>query len=96
MNVYGYNVNATENLTHSQRHEILAGMVDRKVITKERIASYLAFFIKGAQNRRIDMRDAIEKWNIDRDFILDYKVGSRRTVEPTKITVIKYKPTMNY
>lgn len=93
LNVYGYNVNAIENLTHTQRQEILASMVDRQIITKERIASYLAFFIRGAQNQKKDMSAAIDKWHMDRNYILDYTVGSRKKVEPVKITVIKYKPS---
>lgn len=92
LNVYGYNVNATEDLSDKQRHEILASLVDRDILNKSRIASYLAYFIRLNEGKKKDYSDAINKWSRDRDFILDYKVGSRRKVEPTKITVIKYKP----
>lgn len=92
LNIYGYNVNAIENLSDEQRHEILASLVDRNILGKSRIASYLAYFIRLNEGKKKDFSDAINKWNSDRDFILDYKVGSRRKIKPIKITVIKYKP----
>ena len=92
LNVYGYTVNATDDLSDKQRQEILANIVDREILTKDRVAAYLAYFIRLSENRSSDLSVAIDKWNRDRKFILDYKVGSRRKVEPIKITVIKYKP----
>lgn len=92
LNLYGYNVNAIENLSDEQRHEILASLVDRNILGKSRIASYLAYFIRCNEGKKKDFGCAINKWNRDRDFILDYKVESRKKVEPTKITMIKYNP----
>lgn len=93
LNVYGYNVSANENLTVYQRQTILANIVDRGILTKNRIASYLSYFIRLNESKTKNFEDSIEKWNVDRDFILDYNVDFRRMVEPRKITVIHYKAT---
>lgn len=92
LNVYGYNVNSNENLTAHQRQSILASIVDRGILSKNQIASYLGYFIRLNGNKTKNFLDAIEKWNADRDFILDYNVNSRRLVEPHKIIVIHYIP----
>ncbi len=71
---YGYNVNKEENLTEAVRHGILANLIDRKILTKTEIISYLDFFI--SQRQYMDkFSSAIAKWEIDRDFVTDYKKG---------------------
>lgn len=71
---YGYNVNATEGLSSKRRKLILQILVDNNIMTKSEIISYLDFFISQRKNNSA-MRSAIEKWESDKTFIEDYKIG---------------------
>lgn len=71
---YGYNVSQTEGLTTTGRQKILAVIIDNKIMSKSEIVSYLDFFIN--QRSSIPrMEVAISKWEADRDFVENYKIG---------------------
>lgn len=71
---YGYNVNQNEDLTEKTRHKILALMIDNGILSKSEIIGYLDFFISQRQfNSKYEM--AISKWEIDSDFVRDYREG---------------------
>lgn len=76
---YGYNVSQLEGLTMTRRHKILAVLIDNNIMTKSEIISYLDFFINQRQSRHM-FEKAIEKWNIDKEFVDEYKVGRYSTV----------------
>ena len=82
----GYNVNATENLSELQRHEILRQVVDNGLYSISGICSFLDWKI--ATSRKVKNRDlslAIEKWEIDRNFISSYKSNLNRSVDVKSI-----------
>ena len=72
---YGYNVNVTEGLSSTQRKKILAVLIDNKILTKSEIISYLDFFINQRKNQK-NMEKAINKWEDDKEFVLEYNNGS--------------------
>lgn len=71
---YGYNVSQTEGLSATGRQKILAVIIDNKIMSKSEIISYLDFFI--SQRSSIpNMEVAISKWEADREFVENYKIG---------------------
>lgn len=72
---YGYNVSQKEMLTDAQRRKILSGMVDNNLLTRNDIISYLDFFIN-QHHGQPKFEKAIDKWEADKDFISEYKLGS--------------------
>ena len=86
----GYNV--SDGMSDKQRQEILAMIVERKILSKDNIAWRLSEYVRLRMYDKDKFQKAIDKWNRDRNFILDYNVTNRRNIEPRKIIVIKYKP----
>lgn len=71
---YGYNVSQTEGLTTTDRQKILAVIIDNKIMSKSEIISYIDFFIsQRSSNSRMEV--AISKWEADREFVDNYKIG---------------------
>lgn len=71
---YGYNVSQTEGLTDIGRQKILAVIIDNKIMSKSEIISYIDFFIsQRSSNSRMEV--AISKWEADREFVENYKIG---------------------
>lgn len=78
LNAIGYNVNAGEDLSGSQRQNILSFAVESGLYTVGGICSFLDWLIdKNAKVTNRDMSDAISKWMSDRKYISQYKIGSR-------------------
>lgn len=71
---FGYTVSQEEDLSATKRHKILAVIIDHKVLSKSEIISYLDFFISQKQNQSI-YELAISKWETDREFIQNYRIG---------------------
>ena len=71
---YGYNVSQTEGLTATGRQKILAVIIDNKIMSKSEIISYIDFFIS-QRNSNSRMEVAISKWEADREFVENYKMG---------------------
>lgn len=71
---YGYNVSQTEGLTATARQKILAVIIDNKIMSKSEIISYIDFFIsQRSSNSRMEV--AISKWEADREFVENYRIG---------------------
>lgn len=70
---YGYNVNQQEGLTSSRRQKILAVLIDKNVMKKSEIISYLDFFISRRKDSKFQI--AVSKWEADREFVEEYKIG---------------------
>lgn len=71
---YGYNVSQTEGLSQKTRQKILALLIDNKALSKSEIISYLDFFISQRAGRS-SMEIAISKWETDREFVENYRIG---------------------
>lgn len=62
-------------LTDAQRRKILSSMVDNNLLTRNDIISYFDFFIN-QHHGQPKFEKAIDKWEADKDFISEYKLGS--------------------
>lgn len=71
---FGYTVSQEEDLSATKRRKILAVMIDNKVLSKSEIISYLDFFISQRQYQS-KFELAVSKWEMDRDFVEEYRVG---------------------
>ena len=71
---YGYNVSQTEGLSATGRQKILAVIIDNRIMAKSEIISYLDFFINQRSSLN-NMGIAISKWEADREFVENYKIG---------------------
>lgn len=73
---YGYNVSQTEDLTATQRHKVLAVLIDYDILSKSEIISYLSFFVEQRSKMKTkNMQLAIAKWEEDILFVEMYKQG---------------------
>lgn len=72
---YGYTVSQQEGLSSSRRAKILAVLIDNDILTRTEIISYLDFFINQRKFQH-KYEKAIEKWEIDREFVSEYKTGA--------------------
>ena len=72
---YGYTVSQEEGLTSARRRKILAVLIDNRILTKSDIISYLDFFINQRKKQK-SMEKAIDKWEDDKEFVLEYNKGS--------------------
>lgn len=71
---FGYTVSQVEGLSEIRRQKILAVMIDNKILSKSEIISYLDFFISQRQ-RQSRFELAISKWELDREFVQQYRIG---------------------
>lgn len=71
---YGYNTSQTNGLSATGRQKILAVIIDNKIMSKSEIISYLDFFIN-QRSSQARMELAISKWETDREFVENYKIG---------------------
>ena len=69
----GYTVNRSEGLDDKQRHMVLKRLIDQKILTKQRVISYLRFFINNSQGRK-GMRKAVSMWTADLKWVQDYNI----------------------
>ena len=73
---YGYNVSQTDDLTATQRHKVLAVLIDYDILSKSEIISYLSFFVEQRSKMKTkNMQLAIAKWEEDILFVEMYKQG---------------------
>lgn len=77
----GYTVNATDDLSATQRQKILALVLDNRIYSASELYNFLDWLIGyHGRSRQRDMSAAIEKWTDDRNFVANYKAGLRRSV----------------
>lgn len=76
LHIYGYSVSEADGLTESQRHELLAEIVDLQLMTTSHVVYLLDFFVKThTSDRDYYARD---KWERDKHYISNYKVNPNR------------------
>lgn len=71
LKICGYTVNQGDALSSLERKTILKGLIDREILTKQRVMSYLKFFINNSQNRK-NMKYAVSKWVEDLKWLQSY------------------------
>ena len=77
LNLVGYSVNQSDDYTASERHTILANIMDRNIASKSQIIDYLHFFINNSSNRK-NMDIANSKWQDDLEWTRSYKINQQR------------------
>lgn len=86
---YGYNVNATDNLSDKQRHTILALAVESGILTRAQIISHLDTLIeRGSKINK--WKNAVGKWKQDRGYVSSYKTENLPKVITEKL-ILKYR-----
>ena len=83
---HGYTVSQTEGLSPARRQKILAVLIDNKILTKNDIISYLDFFISQKKSNHM-YEKAIAKWQNDREFVAEYKIGQHKKYNVKGISV---------
>lgn len=74
---FGYNVSKKGGLTSNQRQRILAFILEKGILKRERLISFLKFNIKNFSSREdMNFYDAIAKRRKDLEFLFDYKLGT--------------------
>lgn len=91
---FGYSVSQDRDLPEAQRRNILAALVDFEALTKGEIDSYLSFYINSKKGQRNDdgtlrYEAAIEKWESDRHWLNNYKIGSFKEIQAKRIIIGK-------
>lgn len=74
----GYNVNAQENLSESERCSILKVVMDENIMTKAEVLSHLDYLIRRSGNRD-SLKIAKSKWEHDRCYVEGYGRSSEIT-----------------
>lgn len=76
LHIYGYSASKNNGLTESQRQGLLAEMVDLNLLETQQIVYHIDFCIKSHTSD--DDIYARQKWEKDKNFILNYKVNPNR------------------
>lgn len=85
----GYTVNAKDDLSDQQRQGILMQVVDSGIYSVSELCAFLDWLIEyQGRSRTRNMKPAVTKWQADREFIRNYRTGTRRQVG---IKGIRYK-----
>lgn len=85
----GYTVNAKDDLSDQQRQGILMQVIDSGIYSVSELCAFLDWLIEyQGRSRTRNMKPAVTKWQADREFIRNYRIGSRRQVG---INGIRYK-----
>jgi hypothetical protein len=70
---YGYSVSQEDSLSEEQRQRVLVKLIDKKIVTKTEVLSYLDFFCR----LRGDVKsDAVYCWKKDRNVISEYNTNT--------------------
>lgn len=67
----GYSVSETENLTDTQRRQILKDLIDKKIIEKDEVVKYLKSFVN-FNGKKLGNSRAVNKWKSDILFLNNY------------------------
>lgn len=82
LRLWGYSVGKEDDYSDAQRQAILEMIIDKGIMSKDRVLSYLDFFV-----RMHSGEDAISKWHDDRQYIAKYQLGSARRIRISSIAV---------
>lgn len=75
--VCGYTVNQKDDLSPDDRRVILANIIDRGILSKDRVIDYLTGFIS-LNSRRYDREEACARWEDDLEWVRRYRMNSQR------------------
>ncbi len=69
LNIFGYTVSRKDNLSDGERRQKLRWIIANGISTKERIVSYLNYFIKRSEGQT-KLASAVSKWRADKDYLM--------------------------
>lgn len=81
---YGYSVSQEDGASDLARKRLLSLLIDKGVVDKSTIVSYLDFFISQHSDSRYEY--AVGKWESDRKFVNSYRRGTYETIAVLSIT----------
>ena len=84
LKMIGYNVNAKDDLSEKTRRVILQSALDERVLTKDRIKSYIKYFIMLNEKDKHKER-AIRKWRSDLAWLDGANISAERKVGVKRI-----------
>ncbi len=76
----GYSVSSTEDLSFTERHQLLAKIIQEGILPKYKVIDYLQYFISMNEGR-YQMRFAVQKWKADLLFVLNYRLNEQPAQE---------------
>ena len=79
LHAYGYSVAQNKNFSDNYRHILLSEVMDLGLMTAKEIISLLEWNINTSQSKD-NFKEAVKRWNIDRNFVMNYKVDPKRFV----------------
>ena len=77
LHMCGYNVSQTKELSSDQRRLILANLMDREIVSKNKIMDYLQYFIMRSESN-FNLFLAVQKWSEDLDWVHNYNINTQR------------------
>ncbi len=86
LHILGYNVSKDEDLSPSQRRVILERAIEKGLLSRDQVLSYLDFFVRTHKSAY----DAVNKWESDRQHIASYNLYSNPKIAVGKIIVIEH------
>ena len=84
LHLCGYSVNQVDNLSAFMRQQILQYLIDSRIISKPEIIAYLNGFIR-RNGKRVNMGEAVRRWEMDIQWVRDYKMDRQRHFEISNI-----------
>ena len=76
---YGYSVSAQKDIPAIQRQKLLSVLMEKNIISKSGILSYIDFFISNL-GKGSNMDEAVSKWKEDREFVESYDIINHEKV----------------
>ena len=77
LKIYGYSVNAKDNLTDNERQDVLSFIIENNIETENQVIQFLSWLIEQNKNRR-NMENAVNKWERDINFVRNYQRVNKR------------------
>lgn len=79
LNLYGYTVAKTAEMTTGERQRLLQQLIDNGLMSKHQIVNHLEWLIH-RQSGRIRMEDACDCWREDLHFVNNYRLNAQRKI----------------
>ncbi|MEQ2361534.1 hypothetical protein [Faecalibacterium tardum] len=80
LNLYGYTVAKTADMTTGERQRLLQQLMDNGLMSKHQIVNHLEWLIH-RQSGRIKMEDACDCWREDLRFVNSYRLNAQRKIQ---------------
>lgn len=79
LNFLGYNVNAGDNLSDTERRRVLVDCIEAQIMSKAKVCSFLESMLS-LHEYQDNYYEACEKWESDLKFIRNYKIDKQRII----------------